>query len=137
MDIADLVKYEQLFPLELVDPITDEKLGIVLQIRSAGSAEARQILRKHNDENMAFPQKRKSISSATFERQEAEKAASYIASWDWGEHGFHGEKPDCTMDNAVNVIQEISWVYLQVTEAATSIQNFSQTSVKASVKQSG
>ena len=124
MDIASIIKYERLFTLDLRHPVTDELLGITFQIRSAESKEAKEILRKHTDENLERFQKRKTVKGSVLEQQEAEKAASYIASWDWGDHTWNGEKPVLTVETAAKILKAEGWIFAQVTEAANKIANF-------------
>ena len=126
MEISGLVEYERLFKLDLLHPATDEPVGVVFQIRSAGSKEAKAVLRRHIDENAELAQNGKTASHAVRERQEAEKAASYIASWDWGENEWQGEKPVLTMEKAAEILQAEGWIWAQVTKAATKIANFTQ-----------
>ena len=134
MDLSKRVDAEQLFTLELLDPTTDDPLGVVFKIRSAGSREAKAVLRKHGDANLERLQKRKLLKSADAERMELEKAASYIASWDWGPHDWKGAKPDLNMETAIEVLTEADWIFAQVVEAATDIAHFSKASVKTSPK---
>lgn len=124
MELSNFIEYERLFVLELRNPLTDAPLGIVFQIRSAGSAEAKAVLRKHADKNLARLQKNKLVKSSDLEEQELEKAASYIASWDWGEHTWHGEKPKFSMEKAIEIMKDASWIYAQVVEVANDIANF-------------
>lgn len=136
MDISNIIDTDQLFELELRDPVTDEPLGIKFQLRSAGSRQAKALLRRHSDTNLEKLQKRKALKSHEIERQTLEKAASYIASWDWGPHNWNGERPELSIDMAVEILDEADWIYGQVTEAAEDIANFSKASVTLSPKPS-
>lgn len=136
MDLSSIVDAELLFTLDLRHPVTDEPIGLVFKIRSAGSREAKTVLRKHGDANLERLQKQKRLKSSDAERQALEKAASYIASWDWGGHDWKGEKPSLTMDAAIEVLSEADWIYAQVVEAATDIAHFSKASVTTSPKRS-
>ena len=124
MELSGIVNYERLFTLKLVHPVTDEPLGITFKIRSAGSKEAKAILRKHIDENLEYQRKNKTIKGEMLERQEAEKAASWIASWDWGDHTYKNTKPVLSMETAVQILMAEGWIYNQVSEAANTIANF-------------
>lgn len=137
MEVSGVVDYERLFTLELLHPVTEEPLGITFQIRSAGSKESKAVLRQHTDENTERAQKRKIIKGAVLEKQELEKAASYIASWDWGGNTWRGSKPEFSMKAAVEILEAEGWIYAQVVEAATTIANFSTGSAPISKKQSG
>lgn len=124
MDISTLVDYEQLFALELRHPTTDEPLGITFQVRSAGSEKAKEVQRKHTDANLKRVMRRKDITSAKAEAEQLEKAASYIASWDWGGNEFEGKVPELSMKTAVHILDKAPWMFDRVVEAANTIENF-------------
>ncbi len=128
MDISNIVNTELLFKLELRHPATDEPLGIVFQLRSAASREAKAVQRKQNDANIERLQKRKMLKGAAAERQQLERVASYVAAWDWGDKTWHGEVPEYTTENVIKVLGEADWIYGQVVEAAEDVANFSKPS---------
>lgn len=136
MDISNIVNTELLFKLELRHPATDENLGITFQIRSAGSREAKAIQRRQSDSNMERMQKRKTLKGAELERQMLERAASYIAGWDWGDQTWKGETPEYSTETAITILGEADWIFAQVTEAAEDIANFSKDSGPISPKPS-
>ncbi|WMT85563.1 hypothetical protein NO932_11555 [Pelagibacterium sp. 26DY04] len=128
MEISGIVQYEQLFTLEILHPVTEEPTGITCMIRSAGSAEVKKVLRQQTDANLERSQKRKLIKGATLEQQEIEKAAAYIASWDWGDNTWHGKVPDDTYKAKFEVLDAEPWFFAQVAEAANTIANFTANS---------
>ncbi len=129
MDISTIVRYEQLFELELKHPTTDEPLGITFQIRSAGSEKAKEVQRKHTDSTLKRLMRQKTLTSAKAEAEALEKAASYIASWDWGSNTFAGKDvPEYSMQAAIDILDQAPWIFDRVTEAATSLENFSTAS---------
>lgn len=137
-DLAKAVDYEQLFPLRLKHPTKEGVMtGVVMMIRSAGSERARQVLRKHLDANIDARLKGKNPGARTFEKNELEKAASYIASWEWGkdENGeqetYGGEVPELNMHLAIKMLDAQPWMFDQIVEAASKIENFSETSPKS------
>lgn len=134
MEISGIVEYERLFELEILHPVTEKPIGITCKIRSAASNEAKAVLRKHTDENLERSQKRKLIKGSVLERQEIEKAASYIASWDWGENTWQGRVPGDDFASKVDVLEAEGWIFGQVVEAATTVANFSTTSGNGSAK---
>lgn len=134
MEISGIVEYERLFELNILHPVTEKPIGITCQIRSAASREAKAVLRKHTDENLERSQKRKLIKGSVLERQEVEKAASYIASWDWGENTWQGNVPGDDFASKVAVLEAEGWIFGQVVEAATTVANFSTTSGNDSAK---
>ena len=126
MDISAIVNYESLFEVHIRNPATDEPTGIVMQVRSADSIEAREIQRKLADKNLERLQRGKVLTAKQLEHQETERAASYIASWDWGENTFRGEVPQFSTAKAIEILSATGWLEKQVTEAAQKIENFTQ-----------
>lgn len=125
-DLAKIVDYEFLYALELKHPNTDEPVGVTFNLRSAASEESKKVLRKHGDKNIERRMKNKTIKGEAIERQELEKAASYIASWDWHGNSFEGEiDPPLTTAKAIEIMDKQSWVFQQVVEAANDVANFS------------
>lgn len=124
MDIASVYNYEQLFTLELVRPDTDEKLGIKFQIRSASSPDAKKVLRKHVDQVTERQQRGKLVRGEMRLQQELERAASWIAGWDWGDHTYNGEAPQFSFNKALELLDKEDWIYAQVSEAANNLANF-------------
>lgn len=132
MEIAGLVDYEQLFELELRNPASDQPLGIKFQIRSSESGAAKRVLRQHTDKALERRVKNKMPKSEQLIQDELEKAASYIASWDWGASTYEGAKPEFDMKTAMRILEKEGWIYAQVVEAANKIENFTPRSPKNS-----
>lgn len=128
MELSGIVNYEFLYELELRHPVTDEPLGITFKIRSAGSDAAKKVLRQHTDRNLERRIKNKMPKSHQLEREELEKAASYIAEWDWGKNTWRGKKPELSMKTAMEILEAEGWIFAAVTEAANTIGNFSPAS---------
>lgn len=125
MDIAGIVDVELLYALELRHPITDAPLGVTFQIRSAGSEAAKKVLRAHTDRNLERRMRNQLPKSSQIEREELEKAASYIASWDWGGNTYDGKVPVLSMTTATAMLEKEAWIFAAVVEAAHKIGNFS------------
>ena len=132
MDISKLVDAEAIFDLELLHPVTDEPLGITMKIRSAGSDAAKRVLREHTNKQIERNIKGKKPTSEQLEAQELEKAASYIASWDWGKETYDGKVPVLSMKTAIEIMDKEGWIFGQVVEAANKIANFSPSSEQTS-----
>lgn len=124
MEISGLYDYERLFRLELVRPDTEERLGIVFNIRSASSPEAKKVIRKQLDDVTERQQRGKLVKGEMRLRHELEKAASWIESWDWGKHTYRGEVPEFSFKKAVEVLENEDWIYVLVSEAANTLKNF-------------
>lgn len=125
MDLSKRVDYELLYELELCDPDTDQPLGITFKLRSAGSDAVKKILREHTNRNLERRIKGKLPKADQLEKEELEKAAACIASWDWGGHTWKGKKPDLSLKLAIEVMDEQGWIFGQVSEAANKVANFS------------
>jgi hypothetical protein len=125
MDISQVVDYEHLFALEIVHPKTEEPTGIVFQMRSSESAEAKKVQRKHIDTIYERRQRGKLIKGSAEVDREIERVASCIASWDWGDHEWKGQKPELSMKTAIEVLTEAGWIYAQAKEACDTVANFS------------
>jgi hypothetical protein len=134
VDIASIFDYEQTFPLELVNPTTDEKIGITLQIRSAESDEAKKVQRSQIDDMLERQQRGKLIKGEQAIGRELDKAVSFVASWDWGGNTYKGEALDFSAKNVRRVLSEQGWIFGQVTEAANSLRNFTTGSQTTSAK---
>jgi len=135
LDLSGRVNYELLFKLAILDPVTDEPTGLSMMIRSAGSEAAKAVLRKHTNKNLERRIKNKMPKSEQIEAEELEKAASYIASWDWGANPktgepntYKGEVPELSMKKAIGILEEQGWIFAQVVEAANKTTNFSPSS---------
>jgi len=126
MEITQLYDTEALFPLDLVRPDTGVKIGIRFMIRSSSSQDAKKLQKQQTSRFIERHQKGKLLHGDKAIQQELEKAASYIASWDWGENTFHGEVPELSMQTAMEVLDEIDWFFPQVVEAAGELGNFTK-----------
>lgn len=127
MDIAGLFDYEALYELSLAHPKTEEPLGIVFMIRSASSPEAKKIRNQHVDVILERQQRGKLIKGKTAIQRELEKAASYIADWDWGENTYQGEIPEFSFKKAMEILESEDWIFEAVVEAANELGNFTAT----------
>jgi hypothetical protein len=128
MDISKVVNYEATHCLDLVAPGSEEPVGIVFEMRSAESDEAKKVQRKHIDAIYERRQRGKLIKGSSEVEREIERVASCIASWDWGDHDWKGAKPELSMKTAVEVLTEAGWIYGQAKEACDTVANFSTVS---------
>lgn len=136
MDLHGLVDYEYIHNLELVHPATDQPVGVTFQIRSAGSEQAKAVLRAHTNKQIERNIKGRKPTSEQIEQAELEKAASYITSWNWGENTYEGSVPEFSMKRAMEIMEKEGWIYAQVVEAANKIENFTEKSRKPSAQKS-
>jgi hypothetical protein len=136
MELGSIVAYEQLYTLHLKHPATGEDTGVTFKIRSASSEEAKKVLLRHVNENYERQIMAQPTSAETRLREELEKAASYIESWDWGvdkdgqPNKINGETPELTMEKAIAILEKQGWIFGQVTRAANNIANFTPASAR-------
>lgn len=116
MDISQLVNSEDLFELNLVDPKSEEPLGIRVMIRSSESDAVKKVVRQHSDKFLSS--RKKKLTTDKVEAEYLDRAAASIASWDWGDHNWKGEKPELTFEKAREVVEEAGWIYDQVSAAS-------------------
>lgn len=127
MDLRGIVDHESLFPLELRHPITGVALGIIFNLRSVGSEASKRVIREHADEAIRMHHHSTPITADKIERRELDKAVAYVASWEWGEHTYEGVvNPECSPENVRRILDAEPWIFAQVVEAATSMENFSK-----------
>ncbi|MDX1091110.1 hypothetical protein GOL89_29215 [Sinorhizobium medicae] len=132
MDISKLVNSEDLFELNLTGPDTDEFVGIRFMIRSAESDAVKRVVRQHSDKFLAS--RKKKLTASKVEAEYLDKTAASLASWDWGDHNWKGEKPECTFEKAREVLEEAAWIYDQVATASEDRANFTKSLAKGSAK---
>jgi hypothetical protein len=132
MDISQLVNSEDLFKLDLVSPVDDKPIGITFMIRSNASDAVKRVIRQHGDKFLGSRKKKLTISKV--EEELLDKAAAAIASWDWGEHDWKGDKPVLTFETAREVVSEADWIYDQVSAASEDRANFTKSSQTGSAK---
>jgi len=131
MDIFNLVGYEELYDLNLKNPVTGEKLGVVFKIRCAGSEEVSKVMRKHVDEMKRFHVSNSGLSElersealvTLVETQQEEIHASYIGGWDWGNNDFKGEVPEHSFEKACEVMK-VNWIFNEVRASALNLSLF-------------
>ena len=132
MDLAKRFDYEKTVPLDLVDPATDKPVGVTFEIRSSSSPEAKKVQLEEMNRIGERRQRGKLVKAEQAIGSEVRKAASCIASWDWGDNTYDGEVPRLTMPTAMKILDEQDWIYEQVVEKAAALANFTSTSKPAS-----
>jgi hypothetical protein len=132
MDISKLVNSEDLFELHLVDPKSEERLGIRFMVRSSESDAVKKVVRQHSDKFLSS--RKKKLTTDKVEAEYLDRAAASIASWDWGDHNWKGSKPELSFELAREVVSEAGWIYDQVSAASEDRANFTKSSEKGSAK---
>lgn len=122
MDISNLKPAEGL--LKIVHPSTGEELGITVSTIYIEDEELQRIRRSIRNRANKL-----SARGANFKAEEEEEnlhdlCAKAIQSWDWGEHTFHGVKPECTPKVIKEVFAELPWFLRQVNEFISEQKNF-------------
>lgn len=125
MAIADIVKYESTFPLELTHPVTGEEIGVTFHIRSMSSADVKAVDRKIMNAAYVAKTSGKTPKIESLEKQTMERVAATIAEWDWGGQELHkGEGVlEYSKENCLKAMQ-VDWIFEQVNKAASDIGNF-------------
>jgi len=126
MEISGLVSAEQLFELDVEHPATGKPIGIKIMVRSAGSDNAKEVVRKQTDGILAKQQKGKLVGADTVESNEIDQAVSYVHSWDWTTNTYGGKKPDSDPATIKAILAKEGWIYAQVVGAARNIANFTK-----------
>ncbi len=129
MDLGEIINYEGQHTVEILDPRNDKPIGVSVTICSAGSAKAKKVLKLHQKDRLERIQRNKLIVDVDkMERQEEERVAACVLSWNWGEHKYKGETPENSMKWYLRVISEQPWFYAQLKEASEKVENFPGTS---------
>jgi hypothetical protein len=131
-DLSDIIKYENLFTLQLRHPVTEQPLSMTMKIRSASSDAVKAIVMKQANKNFERRVKGKLPKGEQEVDEILERTAACIAEWDWGEESYHGEKPELTIKTAMKIMRELGWMFGQVKEASDNIENFTEPSVMTS-----
>lgn len=129
-DIVGIIDYEHVFTLHMKHPLKDEELlGITVEVRSAASEAAKSLYRQQASKTLERRSKNKLPAPEVMEREEYERIAACIKSWNWGDKTFeNGETPGSTIKEFVRVMAKLPWFYGQVKEACENPENFSETS---------
>lgn len=126
MDLSKIINNEQLYTMELLHPLTEEPMGVTFKIRSSDSAEAKAVQRRHIDEIYERNRSGKPLKAKDSIQRDIEKAASFVAGWDWGQKKYEGSVPEYSQEKVIDVLTKEGWIYLQVMEAANKLANFTQ-----------
>lgn len=136
MDLANILDYEKTYLLELVHPVTEKPTGVTMEIRSSASPEAKKVFFEEANRISERQQKGKIVKTEQSVKASVRRAASCIASWDWGTVQYDGEVPKLSMKTAMKILDEQDWIYDQVVEASTDLGNFTTISEKDSANTS-
>jgi len=135
-DIAKLYGYNKPFALKMIPPVIGKDIGITFFILSASSDKVKATRRKLIDDGIQRQKDKSDTTSETVLDASLEEVASFVDSWDWGEHDYNGEQLECTPENVMKVLEAEDWMFALVNEAANDLANFLATSSKSFAKQS-
>lgn len=140
MDIGSVVVYEHVHELRVTFPNSDKYLGLTLGVRSSSSEAVKAMMRKLENQRMLSGRaKQKKVTAEDMVQNELETTAACIASCKWeagdkdvagdglGESAtYGGETPDLSKNVAVamELLDKVSFIYAQVKEASTNLENF-------------
>lgn len=127
MAISEIVNYDEGFTLELKDPRGND-IGVLFKVRSSECDEAKAVIRRMLNKRAAAQAKNKPYSVEEAERDEIERVAACIVDWEWGEQEYiRGEgAPEFTKKNVVEILTKEGWIFSQVHEFISDIENFTK-----------
>lgn len=125
MDISNLKPVERI--VEILHPVTGEKLGITVSILSLNDERMAQIRRKIQNKRIELEKRNKTFKADDLEENELELLCASMTGWVWdGEADYHGEKPAFNEKNVKAVLKELPWFRQQITEAIGDEKAFFQ-----------
>lgn len=125
MDISTLIPSERI--IEIKHPVTEQPLGIRVNIISLNDDRMKQIRRRFINKRIELEKRGKSFKADDIEANEYDLLVACITGWDWyGETTFNGSKPDFNELNVRNVLNSLSWFKDQVSEAIGDDKAFFQ-----------
>lgn len=137
-NLATLVDYEKEYPINIVNHVTGEPLGITINVVSKDSRRVVNALRDwqaRKFDEAARSDKREETSADRLkfiEEHGTETLIASISSWDWGEHSFehiNGSGVPSEDDKRFLVGHpNAGWILTQIAEGAHKIENFMQES---------
>lgn len=124
MDISELKPTERI--VEILHPVTEEKLGVRVSLMSISDERLTKIKRKFQDERLKLDQRGKNFKADEVDENRSILAFSAMTGWEW--YGdtvtFKGNKPDFTKPEVLKVFSELSWFRDQVEEAISDEKAF-------------
>lgn len=141
MDLANVVQYDETFPVEILHRITGEPVGLVMHVASFESVDAQKVERSIANRRMQrqFAAQQSGKEDAGIDFAEAqheiltEKAIIAVKSWDWADgltwSGKAPPKCDDSGKREVLLHPNASWILAQVINAGSRIENFTGPSV--------
>lgn len=135
-NLSEVVTYEKEYPVEIVDHLTREKIGIRINVISKDSKRVVSALRDWQAEkwdDAAVKGDKEDTAKEKLQYIEdhgTETLIACISSWDWGEHSFDhisgaGEASDADKRYLVTH-PNAGWIVLQIAAQVNNIENFTQ-----------
>lgn len=135
MDLSKLFEYDEAFPIEIVNPVTYEPVGITIYAKSAESedvtraivnVQARRMKAAAAGDNLEF-----SDYSAEIDR---DAIVASIVRWDFGgnEFGHLNSESPCNEENKIFFVSHpnAGWIRKQIKAKIDDISNFTKTPKK-------
>lgn len=122
MDLAQLVRTDELYDLTITNPVTGKKTDVVFQLRSMESDEVKAVARKHANRMMRNRQAVPNVEQ--LEADILDQTTAAVASWDWGENTLGDLDLTFSADNVRAALQAHGWIFDQVRGAAEARENF-------------
>lgn len=137
-NLAELVTYEKEYPIEIVNHVTREPLGITINVVSKDSKRVTNALRDWQAAKWDADAKANKTEDSAKDRLEyieahgVETLVACISSWDWGDNEFdHIKGAGAASDEDKRYLvghANAGWMIVQIAEAVHKIENFMQPS---------
>lgn len=129
MDLSKIIQSESTHLLDLLHPVTEKPIGMILELRSSQSDAVKAIERESNNKLMERQQKGKLITTETTERQAEKRAATMIKGWEiTADEAMTIDGVDLTEcnDKTRMSLVGLDWAYEQVIAASSDLANFTK-----------
>ena len=127
MDLSKIIKADATFEMELLHPVSEQPIGMTIEIRSSQSDAVKAVERESSNKIMERQQKKKLVTAETGEALAEKRAAVMIKGWK-----ITAKEPieidgvalgDCTKETKAAIVK-IDWIYEQIVAASEAHANF-------------
>lgn len=124
MDISELVPTERV--IEILDPKTDEPLGIRVSLMSISDERLVKLKRKFQDERFKLEARGKTLKGEDLDDNSNDLAFSAMTGWEWygKDVSFLGQKPAFLKPEVLKVFTKLYWFREQILAAISEERSF-------------
>lgn len=113
--------------IEILNPLTDEPLGIKVTILSITDERLKKVKRKIQDQKLHLDARGKTFKSEDVEQNTYALLWEAVTSWDWyGDVDYNGVKPEFNQKEFLTVVKDLTWFATQLEEAISDEKAFFQ-----------